>query len=103
MSHKLDDDELGSDTAPWSQGVLSGYLYFTWLHMTCCHRVVAGSVYQATGRARPPTPSQLWLSRVHGLWQLQYRETNSEGCDVGSNSFGMHSPTQRGRGPAGRP
>lgn len=32
MSHKLDDDELGSDTAPRPQEMLSGYSHFTWLH-----------------------------------------------------------------------
>lgn len=41
VCRKLDDDELGSDTAPWSQEVFSGYSYLTWLHTTCCHRVVA--------------------------------------------------------------
>lgn len=34
MSHKLDDDELGGDTASWPQDMSSGYWYFTWLHAT---------------------------------------------------------------------
>lgn len=49
MCHKLDDDELGSDTASWPQEMLSGYSYFTWLHATCCVRVVASLTYKATG------------------------------------------------------
>lgn len=46
MSHKLDDDELGSETATWPQEMLSGYPDFSWLHSTCCHRVVVSPTWK---------------------------------------------------------
>lgn len=95
MCRKLDDDELDSDTASWPQEMLSEYSYFTWLHATCCGRVVTSLAYKAMGEV---TNSLIVAAVVVVI--------AGNGCNIMSptikgvvsdlKSSGMHSPMQRG-------